>query len=231
MLLRQVEPDLTGVVDARLADVVIAYEPIWAIGTGRTATPEQAEEASGFIRSLVAGRERRRGRADPDPLRRLGQAGQRRRAAGARRRSTARSSAAPASTRRLRRDRAKRHGLPSELPAPRARRALVILDGWGLAPRRARQRRLAGRDARSSTSSGSATRTRSCPRRRRDVGLPDGQMGNSEVGHLNLGAGAVVKQDLAADRRRDRRRQLLRERGAARRLRAARASPRAGACT
>ena len=30
----------------------------------------------------------------------------------------------------------------------------------------------------------------------RDVGLPDGQMGNSEVGHLNLGAGAVVKQDL-----------------------------------
>jgi 2,3-bisphosphoglycerate-independent phosphoglycerate mutase len=31
----------------------------------------------------------------------------------------------------------------------------------------------------------------------RDVGLPDGQMGNSEVGHLNLGAGAVVKQDLA----------------------------------
>ncbi len=31
----------------------------------------------------------------------------------------------------------------------------------------------------------------------RDVGLPDGQMGNSEVGHLNLGAGAIVKQDLA----------------------------------
>ena len=30
-----------------------------------------------------------------------------------------------------------------------------------------------------------------------DVGLPDGQMGNSEVGHLNLGAGAIVKQDLA----------------------------------
>src|SRR5436189_603230 len=30
----------------------------------------------------------------------------------------------------------------------------------------------------------------------RDVGLPEGQMGNSEVGHLNLGAGAIVKQDL-----------------------------------
>jgi triosephosphate isomerase len=33
--------------------VVIAYEPIWAIGTGRTATPEQAQEACAFIRDVV----------------------------------------------------------------------------------------------------------------------------------------------------------------------------------
>ncbi|MGI8461158.1 MAG: triose-phosphate isomerase, partial [Solirubrobacterales bacterium] len=56
VLLRQVTEDLADVVDARLADVVIAYEPVWAIGTGRTATPEQATEAIGQIRRLVAGR-------------------------------------------------------------------------------------------------------------------------------------------------------------------------------
>ncbi len=52
----QVTEDLAGVVDRRLADVVIAYEPVWAIGTGRTATPEQADEAIAFIRRTVAGR-------------------------------------------------------------------------------------------------------------------------------------------------------------------------------
>jgi triosephosphate isomerase len=41
-----------------LGDVVIAYEPIWAIGTGRVATPDQAQEAIAFIRALVADRSR-----------------------------------------------------------------------------------------------------------------------------------------------------------------------------
>ncbi|MGC1853574.1 MAG: 2,3-bisphosphoglycerate-independent phosphoglycerate mutase [Solirubrobacterales bacterium] len=74
--------------------------------------------------------------------------------------------------------------------------ALVILDGWGLAP----------------AGPGNAISLAETPvfdglwnryphtqlsAQGPDVGLPDGQMGNSEVGHLNLGAGAIVKQDLA----------------------------------
>ncbi|HEX3736660.1 MAG TPA: 2,3-bisphosphoglycerate-independent phosphoglycerate mutase, partial [Solirubrobacterales bacterium] len=74
--------------------------------------------------------------------------------------------------------------------------ALVILDGWGLAP----------------PGPGNAVSLAETPVFDRlwaryphtelsaqgpDVGLPVGQMGNSEVGHLNLGAGAIVKQDLA----------------------------------
>ena len=58
VLRRQVEADLAEVrTGSELERVVIAYEPIWAIGTGRTATPEQAEEAIGFIRSLLAERD------------------------------------------------------------------------------------------------------------------------------------------------------------------------------
>jgi 2,3-bisphosphoglycerate-independent phosphoglycerate mutase len=74
--------------------------------------------------------------------------------------------------------------------------ALVILDGWGLAepgPGNAISLaetpvfdRLWDQFPRTQLSA-----------QGRDVGLPDGQMGNSEVGHLNLGAGAIVKQDLA----------------------------------
>ncbi|MDX6662232.1 MAG: 2,3-bisphosphoglycerate-independent phosphoglycerate mutase, partial [Solirubrobacterales bacterium] len=74
--------------------------------------------------------------------------------------------------------------------------ALVILDGWGLAP-----------DGPGNAVSLAETPVfddiwKRLPRTQlsasgRDVGLPDGQMGNSEVGHLNLGAGAIVRQDLA----------------------------------
>jgi triosephosphate isomerase (TIM) len=55
-LRHQIHEDLANVPAERLAEVVIAYEPIWAIGTGRVATPEQAQEAIAFIRALVAGR-------------------------------------------------------------------------------------------------------------------------------------------------------------------------------
>jgi triosephosphate isomerase (TIM) len=56
ILTRQIEADLAGVAEDRLSDVVIAYEPIWAIGTGRTATPEQAQEAIALIRRLIESR-------------------------------------------------------------------------------------------------------------------------------------------------------------------------------
>jgi triosephosphate isomerase len=56
-LRQQVKEDLAGVVDGQLGEVVIAYEPIWAIGTGRTATPDQVQEAIGFIRALVGDRD------------------------------------------------------------------------------------------------------------------------------------------------------------------------------
>ncbi len=81
----------------------------------------------------------------------------------------------------------------TELPVPSL--ALIVLDGWGLAP----------------PGPGNAISQASTPvfddlwdryphttlsASGRDVGLPDGQMGNSEVGHLNLGAGSIVEQDL-----------------------------------
>ena len=45
---------LTGVSEAELENVIIAYEPVWAIGTGKTATDEQANEVNHFIRTLIA---------------------------------------------------------------------------------------------------------------------------------------------------------------------------------
>ena len=50
----QVDAGLAGLDDIDMKNVVIAYEPIWAIGTGRTATPEQAEEVCGAIRAKLA---------------------------------------------------------------------------------------------------------------------------------------------------------------------------------
>ena len=62
-LRHQIQEDLAGVAAERLAEVVIAYEPIWAIGTGRVASPEQAQEACAFIRALIADRGADGGRA------------------------------------------------------------------------------------------------------------------------------------------------------------------------
>jgi triosephosphate isomerase len=50
---RQVSQGLAGVATEALARLVIAYEPVWAIGTGKNATPQQAQEAHAFIRRRV----------------------------------------------------------------------------------------------------------------------------------------------------------------------------------
>ena len=90
--------------------------------------------------------------------------------------------------------------MPDTLPMPMRKVLLVILDGWGHS------------DFTGAPTPGNAVELADVPTFRRlyerrprtrlacsgpDVGLPDGQMGNSEVGHLNLGAGRVVYQDIA----------------------------------
>jgi triosephosphate isomerase (TIM) len=57
-LRQQVRDDLAQVPAERLGEVVIAYEPVWAIGTGKVAKPEQAQEAIAFIRALVGDRDK-----------------------------------------------------------------------------------------------------------------------------------------------------------------------------
>lgn len=53
-VLAQLEAALAGVTPARLDSVVVAYEPVWAIGTGRTATPADAQEVCGAIRARLS---------------------------------------------------------------------------------------------------------------------------------------------------------------------------------
>jgi triosephosphate isomerase (TIM) len=62
-LRHQVQEALEKVATDRLPEVVIAYEPIWAIGTGLTATPDQAQEAIAFVRALVEDRDKAAGQA------------------------------------------------------------------------------------------------------------------------------------------------------------------------
>ena len=59
VLARQIDGALAGFTADQLARTVVAYEPVWAIGTGKTATPEMAEEAHRFIRERI-------GRIDPN---------------------------------------------------------------------------------------------------------------------------------------------------------------------
>jgi len=54
LLAGQLEKDLEGLTENQVKELVIAYEPIWAIGTGKTATSDVADETCGFIRKKVA---------------------------------------------------------------------------------------------------------------------------------------------------------------------------------
>ena len=62
-LRHQVFEGLDKVPKEQLADVTVAYEPIWAIGTGKVATPEQAQEAIAFVRALVEDLDKAAGQA------------------------------------------------------------------------------------------------------------------------------------------------------------------------
>ncbi len=80
VLAEQFDGGLSPLTPEQFAKIVIAYEPVWAIGTGKTATPEMAAEAHRFIRGKVAGKfgdEPGIGRSHS--LRRQREAGQRRR--------------------------------------------------------------------------------------------------------------------------------------------------------
>jgi triosephosphate isomerase len=62
-LRHQVQEGLERLTPEQIAEVTIAYEPIWAIGTGKVATPDQAQEAIAFVRALVGGAS-----LDPEPF-------------------------------------------------------------------------------------------------------------------------------------------------------------------
>ena len=51
---KQLKEGLNGLSEDEMEKVVVAYEPVWAIGTGKTATPDQAQEVHQFIRKLIA---------------------------------------------------------------------------------------------------------------------------------------------------------------------------------
>lgn len=54
VLERQIRQGLAGITAEQMAHITIAYEPVWAIGTGKTATPQQAQEAHAFTRKILA---------------------------------------------------------------------------------------------------------------------------------------------------------------------------------
>ena len=163
-LRHQVQEGLERLTAEQIAEVTVAYEPIWAIGTGKVATPEQAQDAIAFVRALIGDKA-----PSAAPLARVLYGGsvdarQRARAARAarrRRRARRRRLAGARVVRAHRRCRgAGRRGVlvaASWRPRPRSASSSSTAGGWRR-PVRATPSRSPTR--RSSTRSGSATRTR-----------------------------------------------------------------------
>ena len=103
--LAQVDGSLAGFTAEQVAGLVVAYEPVWAIGTGEVATPDDAQEVCAAIRARdPRGARRRRGGRRTHPVRRLGQGRQRRRDHGEGRRRRLPGRRREPAGRRVRRD-------------------------------------------------------------------------------------------------------------------------------
>ena len=194
--MNQVKAGLEGLEITCPKQVVVAYEPIWAIGTGKTATAEDAQEVCGAIRETL---KEMFGEELADGIRVL--------YGGSAKPGNIAELVAKPDVRRRPRGRRLRSRLPTSLYGRQGRRVghmaqrhlpalLIIMDGCGLAPADGENAVAAAKtpfldslyEKYPHTTLGASGE---------DVGLPDGQMGNSEVGHLNIGAGRIVFQELS----------------------------------
>ena len=110
---------------------------------------------------------------------------------------------------RPRSSRAERRSANNALARQDSRSILTILDGWGYSPGALKATPSPPRASPTTTRCCASFRTRWCTLPDPPSGLPEGQMGNSEVGHLNIGAGRVIHMDVTRIDLHDRVRRVL----------------------